>query len=291
MNPLPPKPSSSSANLAGFLAFLAVFFYVLRPQPERYGGGPLDYLLSPAFFWVLGLGAAAYALREWYRGSVQSFLNKLADTLLESPKSAPYWLYLRPFSLDGAMPQKNPGYHGIFGIFSFNQQRRDFEELLRLAVQKTGNLALVALGSRKVLQGAGRVETPDREWQENLQSLAQSARWILVIPGGGAVCWEVEFIVGNELLARTIFVMPPVSVDVPTLRIKPKTELERAREYWVEAVQKMKSLGLEMPAYRKGGMFFTLDRDGQPERQAVLKSNNPQVLRKALRWITDDPHV
>lgn len=286
----PRQPSRLLALLPGSLGVAAFLVYLLT---RRSGGlaGFVDFASDPWALWlVLGLAFAAKATRKWHGSLTQHYLDALAASVVMSPKSAPFWLYLRPFTLDGSMPEGRP-YQGLLEIFSLDSGVRDFEELLRQAIQGNGRACLVALGRQDGYQGAGRATVPDTEWRKSFEALSAHARRIVVIPAGGSVSWEVESLMSQGLLEKVVFLMPALSRSKMRFSLSGPYERDRGAQFWSEATREMDELGLAMPDYRKGGMVFTLTSDGAQNRLGALKSLKPRVLRRALRWAADDPLV
>ncbi len=72
---------------------------------------------------------------------------------------------------------------------------------------------LVALGDKNVAVepvGAVREYTSNNQWRERISELLTHPRAVLFLVGAtSATNWEVETIVSNDLLMKTIFILPP----------------------------------------------------------------------------------
>jgi hypothetical protein len=89
-------------------------------------------------------------------------------------------------------------------------------------------------------------------WKDTVASMMTSVDVILMVPHNSpGVRWEIEQIKASNALAKTVFIMPPVSpgLDVAAL--------------WNDAKPMMSDCDLEFPPYLDNGLLFRLDAQGR----------------------------
>lgn len=152
--------------------------------------------------------------------------------------SGGFILYLRSFAAEHEMPALRLDPWG----------RINLEDALASGLEEAG-WPLIALGDADLPAfGAGRAQTDDPTWQEDLVRLGTHSDLVLVTPTATrGTSWEMEWIVINKLLRKTIFVMPPAPSE--------------ARPWWEEQWQQLQRwsryLGLWFPDYDPDGVFFS----------------------------------
>jgi tetratricopeptide (TPR) repeat protein len=173
-----------------------------------------------------------------------------------------YLLYLRSFVATPMMPKHRVAHWGDV----------DLEEILASKLD-LGPWPLVALGNPEVRSfGAGKIQTYDATWKNDLTLLGKHADMIVVVPcATEGTSWEIEWVVINMFLKKTVFVMPPSSGN----------HQQWWEENWVKLQRWSRYLGLAFPDYASGGMFFALG----PERQIATKDYE-SVLRGSPLWET-----
>jgi hypothetical protein len=158
-----------------------------------------------------------------------------ADDYTDKELPAEFGLYLRAFMTTDKLHLK--GF--------------DLETVLAYSIAPT--LPLVALGKPGEHLGAGRIQTTDEHWQEEILRLMQGARLILIIPSHRAgTLWEIATLQNGGFLDKTIFIMPP--------------ELDfhggTFSDDWHKTVLAAKDAGVKFPGHIRAGAFFRLNANG-----------------------------
>lgn len=135
---------------------------------------------------------------------------------------------------------------------------RDSEEITLEAALHSAlgpHVHFYGLGGRPEGYGAGRfiiLGTGDEDlWQTIAEVMIHDADAVIVVPHASAgVSWEIDLLIAQRWLRKTLFVMPPPAsdLDVPTM--------------WAEATAMMAAHSLELPDYDPGGLIFQLDPPG-----------------------------
>jgi hypothetical protein len=74
---------------------------------------------------------------------------------------------------------------------------------------RAAGIPLVGLGRPGEAIGAGRYMTDDVDWQSVFEPLASAASGIIVVPSlTSGTRWEIEWIVQNKMLNKTLFIYP-----------------------------------------------------------------------------------
>jgi hypothetical protein len=169
------------------------------------------------------------------------------------PPSGDYGLYLRAF-------QTTDKLH-VNGI--------DLETTLAYSLRDM--LPIVALGQPGEHLGAGRIETTDEHWQEEILRLMDNARLILIVPSHrpGTV-WEILTLREEQYLSKTIFIMPPDRAEI-------KLEGLPYSALWALAVAELRKHGVKLPEHFKNGLLFRLLTDG------TLASHAPFGIEELVR--------
>lgn len=173
-----------------------------------------------------------------------------------------FMLYLRSFIGDPHMPVFDAGPWGDV----------DLEELLA-ARAAAGPYPLVALGNPEIdAGGAGKIQTQDDTWQEDLDLLGKHADFVIVVPcPTEGTSWEIEWVVTRKLLKKTVFVMPPSSGEHQAWWA----------EQWSALREQSRLLGLAFPGHDAAGSFFALSAEGH-----ISTSGFDQVLSGTELWST-----
>lgn len=277
-----------------------------RSRPHSRGMGPFRSEWAYAYFILSWVGAcsASASLREssaswWFRYAIvvsaafvpyeigRRLLNRgrrerqqaadfeaewvVADVLAGRP-TARFSLYLRPFDLTGRIKVKlkRPKLSFISRLPPEAEKsdiELQFEEALRPVAP------LVGLGRRGVGLGAGKIETDDATWREKVAMLAKAAKLILIVPGASeSVQWELNHLLDNGLLTKTVFFMPP-----STGPSSPSID-------WTELVRVNAAMGLHLPDREGRACCFLMDVSGRHVRKRVPISEpvSPESLRDAI---------
>lgn len=177
---------------------------------------------------------AQYQLQEIHKGYVEPDISGTG--------SGKYILYLRSFIAKAAMPRHLLEKWGDVSLEEIVASRLD-----------AGSYPLIALGNLEVQDfGAGKIQTDDATWQRDLVALGRQANYIIVVPCvTDGTCWELEWIVVNQFLRKTVFVMPAVKGDDRWWQTN-----------WATLRQWSRYLGLSFPEYDSQGLFFALTSEG-----------------------------
>jgi hypothetical protein len=217
---------------------------------------------------------------------------------------APFALYLRPFASTDRLPaQPIPSELAGAGDFPVHL---DVESLLARALRK--ECPLVALGREAEMQeGAGRAAVADEEWREAIVRLAERAVFEVLVPSAHpGTLWELERLVREESLDRTLFLMPEQLREAPS-GVWVTTESDRifdagVRSYsaeqhvydvvadWAAVSAHAERLGIRPPPYAPAGALFVLDpSSGDVARSAPLAlsvlTRRSWYLRAAIRHL------
>jgi hypothetical protein len=148
----------------------------------------------------------------------------------------------------------------------------DLEDIIASKLD-LGPWPLIGLGNPDVHAfGAGKIQTDDATWQRDLTALGMHADLIVVAPcATDGTCWEIEWIVIQKFLKKTVFVMPPSTGERQTWWTENWAALRRWSRY----------LGLAFPDYSADGLFFALG----PE-QSIATKDFTSVLNGSPLWQT-----
>jgi hypothetical protein len=156
----------------------------------------------------------------------------------------------------------------IFPSYFAHEKTLEFETLLSEALAP--DLPLIALGRPGEHIGAGRLPVADEDWREVFQHLIRSAKWVVMIPSDeGETRWEVEQLVTQGYLNKTIFIMPPM----------PRTRQPDVAVYWERARTSLQALPIQLPKYTEAGQLFRLSRAGKPYRGRYLPQLKAPLIR------------
>ena len=126
------------------------------------------------------------------------------------------------------------------------------------------------------------IECDSSQWRKNMELLVQGSKAILFLPEeSSGVLEEIDFLIENQLLEKTIFLMPPCP------RLRPLVMDNQRVERWNELRHFYRSKGLQMPEYNCEGSIFVLgsDRTIRYERSLTSSWKEPESIRRALNEI------
>lgn len=271
------------AHYSYLLAALVVLLHVLT----RNTSGLEDSLpahvaaIASGILLLLGRTLTVVARRREQRRRDRRAAMLLAR-LLDAPGSdpiPPYVIYLRPFSTTGRLAVTNPRTRWLPLLPSYyaHEATLEFETILSEALPD--QLPLVALGRPGEHVGAGRVAVTDDDWKAMFQRLIKDARWIVMIPSGqGETRWELQQLVAQDYLHKTIFLMPPAlkagGIDIAA--------------YWAQAREGLVADGVQLPHYTDAGQLFRLGQDGRFYRSRYLPRLTSEQLRGGFVGIATD---
>jgi hypothetical protein len=198
------------------------------------------------FFVALLLTRAAVwlAFDLWFRRQ-QSQRDRLAREILATVRRGgslrrPFFLYLRPFRVTGALRAVEPMEFELaqerrypttltspsgeqigleIPIVSVqaldvisqaaDELNREWESLFERGLHDFGDL--IALGRPGEAIGSGRLATTDGEWRDVVRDLVPAARGCFVIPtASGSTRWEIELLRDRDGFRDCLFLMPPL---------------------------------------------------------------------------------
>lgn len=196
---------------------------------------------------VLG-GLAGIALQAENK-VYQSQRNHEAERIYNSP-DGPFVLYLRPFSITGAVSVDNPSHYGAaIHPGAHLPKTIDLETLIENAVSRFG--ALLKIGGDGTSIGAGRLELPLRApWKEAFVQLSDRARAIVIVPGlSEGIRWELESLKERHLLLKCVLLVPPSRDGTPD---------------WVRVRQLFYAIGMGFPEIGEQFSLSRFNNRGEP---------------------------
>ncbi|MEM9667797.1 MAG: hypothetical protein AAF950_02655 [Pseudomonadota bacterium] len=191
----------------------------------------------------------------------------------------PYVLYLRPFSSTDAMSEvkistiqvQTGTKHLIFGTDNL-----EFETQIERAVRPIGTM--VGLGRPLEHEGAGRITLSDDIWKEAISALMANAELIIMLPSpDGGTRWEVETLLGSELMRKTVIIDPPNNAS-------------RRKDYdpvgeWTEARRVFSDKGFALPEDEPGGQLIWFGANREPSDFHRLSLDEVGEMRRFFKRI------
>ena len=201
----------------GCLSVISIILGAVVLAMALFRSGPL-----PTGAWILvGVCAATLAWvvkaqrkSEKRIADYQKRRNARANSILEKVligknPSWPYFVYLRPFNIDGKFIEapRLKADDAFVEEYGLPTSYHDLESALALLVYPHSQL--VALSDNPGKAGAGYVRSTDLSWKEEVRALCEHAEGIFVVPFSfEGTAWEVEMIIESNWLLKTFFVMP-----------------------------------------------------------------------------------
>lgn len=183
-------------------------------------------------------------------------------------------MYLRPFDSTNKY-FINSEWMNIFSEYGLSYDvSDDIEMLISKSLQR--KYEFVALGKPGEHRGAGRILVNEKDWKEQVERLSKGSLFILIIPSHKeGTLWEIEMIMNNGLLDKTIFVIPPLNGLLYTC----ESNVEHlSREKTQEACE---GLGLRLlMTEQDGGMYKVVKKDGKDK---LVKKPFPKLSIKQWR--------
>lgn len=181
--------------------------------------------------------------------------DQIAD--YEADFSKDIYLFLRPLLLGGTIrfadvANDRPG------------ELITFEDLFTTSVRLDGVRAPVCVGQGGEKWGPDRIHF-DSEWTRKIIPLFKRAVAIVSMPGYTEGCLKESYLIRNkpELLAKTVFVMPPLACYRPPVLqdFRGKALSESIEEFAQRVVHEHRErIGLHFPEpQRETGLFMTFD--------------------------------
>ena len=282
--------SMSGCSAAGALVVGGLVFVVGREiatgPGTSCGEGALGFLVA-----VLGAGIAGMFKHIWENVFTEHQIkrNQEAEDILENlrtghlPEQRSFVLFLRSHVMDGRMEAIDPGGPGGLPVQSIRHSLEMW--LTNLISPVYGPLIGLRNPSREITLGASTVDVQLGEWKDTVKLLMSRARFIVAMPAGGeGMLWELEQLKRRRHLAKTVFVMPSVSMFAGYTGQENVGEVSAD---WQEARRDAKGISLELPEYDEGGAFFVLDERGQlldSETEELI--DDEQARRSLERLLT-----
>jgi len=146
-------------------------------------------------------------------------------------------ILLRPFYLTGKVTQEESS-----GLDDSSKWTYDLESTMVKSLAEL--MPIVALGRPGEAIGVGRILTDESTWKTAAAELMFRASLIFCIPSAHpGTAWELEQIVQNRYLGKTVFFMPLV--------VKSFSHLQEQRNDWNLVVELMGRHGIPVPHYRE----------------------------------------
>ena len=163
-------------------------------------------------------------------------------------------MFLRPFYITGRI--REPVYNTYTaGAFYSKPAKYQLEETIIEAFTEV--MPIVALGKPGEVRGVGRILTDENNWKFAACKLMKLSSLIFCVPSGHpGTTWELDKIIHNGYLTKTVFLMPPDPSD-PRQNIF-RHKWRTMRNDWSTAVAHMKSHDIIVPDYQKVGLLFAV---------------------------------
>lgn len=166
----------------------------------------------------------------------------------------PYFVYLRPFYMDGKFVQPveldvDSDYVERFGQ---PRTRLDLESVLDQIVYGIGKLVALSVDSKKV--GACKIESTDKKWQDAVRDLCTHAEGVFIAPcKSESVLWEISLQLTEGRLDKCLFVKP-LAQALNSLDFQKQWDDARVA---LEKPTKQRP-GLTLPRYEDQGDIFRI---------------------------------
>lgn len=195
-------------------------------------------------------------LLRYQLGRCKRAVRIARETMAGRNPTEPYFVYLRPFAIDGAFVEAPRGRvdEDVVERYGIPTAGHDLESALALLVQEHGELLAL---SNELGGTAGKIRSHDDRWKDEVAALCEHAEGIFVVPFDfEGTAWEVSRIQSTpSWLAKALFIMPA---------LPPVAWLTRApdyREMWEAGRERYRELDLPEYDERGGVVVF---RDDSP---------------------------
>jgi hypothetical protein len=216
--------------------------------------GPYSYPTVTSFVAIFVSAATALGLMALSRKIGQRIYDINATALykqiVEGHRET-FSVFLRPFYVTNELAgEKSPGINSILSVF-FPVKLLEPVQLVEAMRRKS---PVVGLGRPGEALGVGRILTNEEDWRAAATKLIDRAMYIFCIPSSRAgTLWEIDHVLEHNLLAKTIFIMPPLSNAKPIWR-----KIIGLEDDWGNLIVEMKKRGLSFPQYKNNGMLFRI---------------------------------
>ena len=206
---MPPGQVAALWSLTSWtLIILGVLFFFVALGYTTQIPGVAGYVGTCVVLAISSLLGVAVAL---LRARAESFraLRANASTVRHLDPRPPV-VFLRSFVDDFLTPEAKPGFMQRFGL-GFPQS---FDELLADELSEYGPVITVGLpGEELPPPGAARGLLSPEHWQEEVESIGDTAALIVVLVGETeGLLWEVNMLVRRQILPKVLFVLPPTRI-------------------------------------------------------------------------------
>ena len=180
----------------------------------------------------------------------QERLRHLIEDISAGREVDSFVLYIRNSIMNGFLLGRDSRFFPTFT----SVRRRPFEEVLARDLRPLGDM--IGLGMPGEARGAWRLETSNEDWRETAAALIPEAPSVLVVPSlAQGVLWEIDWIIANECLSKCVFVLPP----------------NEDQDLWQSARTAYRDIGIILPCYSPGGLFFGIEANGEPAAVTQLR--------------------
>ena len=219
-----------------------------------------------SIIWVLA--ALGVILLFWFgivllqqRDRVKGYQEKrdvrakaIRDDVLTGQKTDPFFVFLRPFDIDGkfyAAPSGIPADYAYIEEHGWPTADHDMESALANLVYSQG--LLIAISDKPGEAGAGYFKSTDETWQDEVPAICAKAAGIFMVPFASVgTAWEVDLLARSGWLGKTFFVMPAEQ----SRRLGIQWMTVDYREMWSAGRELYQNLPL--PDYDEQGEIFQL---------------------------------
>ncbi|WP_316365368.1 hypothetical protein [Candidatus Thiodiazotropha sp. CDECU1] len=259
------------------MTFIFYGLYVLFTGIDAFAKGYGLLILiqaSVASFVVLFVGWWFVSIHDEH---MMYLKHKRVQALVESKTQAipsNLVMYLRPFDSTNKY-FINTEWMNMFSEVGFSYDASDdIEMLISKSLQR--KYEFVALGKPGEHRGAGRILVDENEWKAQVERLSIGSLFILIIPSyKEGTLWEIEMIINNDLLYKTIFIIPPLDGVFYTF----KSNVEYLSRKKTQ--QACEELGLRLPMTEQvGGIYKVAKKNGQDK---LIIKKFPKISIKQWR--------
>ena len=289
------------------LLMLAALIFLRRETGKRMGPvsissgailGTIFYTLNWNPWAVIPIGTLWLLLianpeRKALQKKQEARAKTIHDAVLNGKDAPRFVLFLRSFGSDGTLMTQSTQSIG---------QKHDFEEILALAIERDG-MSLVAAGKPGEEVGAARVKLSEEDWRQDVTCLIRKAAIVFLLPNQNpGTWWEIEFIVKDHYLFKTVFIMPETIIvdERPgggAIASSPDELEGRIPEDWREAGHTRphrrlweetreavaRCYGVHLPEYDPGGALVALGRNSEQSCVATLHMHGTFLRVRRVR--------
>lgn len=207
----------STPNFLSTRLWISFFAFIIY---THYANSFIVSILVPVFVWLI-TGIIVIWSHHYFSSKIQQSRDKLAHEIFEKlqkdEECGSFYLYLRSFESTGQLALKQPTQF-IPSHISDNPEipisdlskdmDTEFETIFSNSIW--GETPFIALGEPGEHVGAGRMPTSESDWNELIVKAINRTKGIIIVPSiTQGTLWEIQHIIRNRLLHKTIFVMLP----------------------------------------------------------------------------------